>query len=338
MKYTAIIIFSIVATLAFAPFMPNKKNKMVSPVPKTTLMVSNNQNPEELGTVHWLRDLNAGQEEATKTGKPILILFQEVPGCSNCTKYGNTTLSHPLVVEAIESLFVPVCIFNNKGGKDGEALKRFNEPGWNNPVVRIVRNDYKDIVLRMPNFNSSLQLVNGMRRALALTGTAVPQYLELLEEEFAAREAGLETATFSMYCFWSGESTFGSLPGVLETEPGFQDGKEVVRVQFNPAIVKKAELEAYTKPKGISACSRNEGFRTDREPKYYLSHSDYAFIPMTSLQACRANSLVGNKQLPDDLLSPRQLKLLQKVRESSKKGWKNMIGRKDLTKAWAEVN
>ena len=292
--------------------------------------------PVELGQVHWLRDLDTGRTEAQKSGKPLLVLFQEVPGCSNCTRFGNNTLSHPLIVEAIETYFVPVCIFNNKGGKDAEALKIFGEPAWNNPVVRIVRADNQDVVLRMPNFNSSLQLVNGMRRALDLTGATTPRYLELLEEELAAREAGLQTATFSMYCFWTGEGTFGALPGVIETAPGYQDGKEVVKIQFDPAVTSRANLEKLTQPKSMTACAKNEGFRSDREPKYYLAQTDYRFIPMTSLQACRVNSLVGKNQSPNELLSPRQLDLLKKISENPKKGWKNMIGRQDLAMAWIE--
>lgn len=299
---------------------------------------STDPQPEELGKVNWLRDLDAGKAESEKCGKPILILFQEVPGCSNCTRYGNSTLSHPLIVEAIETYFVPVCIFNNKGDKDAEALKIFNEPAWNNPVVRIVGADYKDVVSRMPDFNSSWQLVDGMRRALVSAGTVVPRYLELLEEEMKAREAGLETATFSMYCFWSGEGTFGEIPGVVETAPGFQDGKEVVQVQFNPAVVSKADLEKKATPKGIAACSKNDGFRSDREPKYYLAQSDYKLVPMTSLQACRANSLAGKSISSDAVLSPRQLELLKKIRGNPKKQWKNMIGRKDMAKAWEEVS
>ncbi len=293
--------------------------------------------PEELGQVNWRRDLAAGKAEAEKTGKPLLILFQEVPGCGNCTRYGNSTLSHPLIVEAIETFFVPVCIYNNRDGADARALRTFGEPAWNNPVVRIVRADYSDVVLRMPDFNSSHQLVSGMRRAMDLEGRIVPAWLDLLEEELLAREAGLETATFSMYCFWSGEGTFGEIPGVVETEPGFQDGREVVRVQFNPAVVKKEDLEKRTRPKGVTACAKNEGFRTDREPKYYLAQTDYKFVPMTTLQACRANTLVGKGQAADAVMSERQLALLKKIKEDPKKTWKNMIGRKDLVKAWSEA-
>ena len=58
---------------------------------------------------------------------------------------------------------------------------------------------------------------------------------------------------------------------------------------------------------------------------------------MTTLQACRANSLVGNNASPEALLSPRQLALLEKIKSDPKKIRKNMIGRSDLAKAWGEM-
>ena len=39
---------------------------------------------EELGTIHWLRSYDRALELAARTGKPVLILFQEVPGCATC--------------------------------------------------------------------------------------------------------------------------------------------------------------------------------------------------------------------------------------------------------------
>ena len=38
------------------------------------------KNPEELGKVKWLRNLAEATADAKKTGKPVLIMFQEVPG------------------------------------------------------------------------------------------------------------------------------------------------------------------------------------------------------------------------------------------------------------------
>ena len=110
----------------------------------------------------------------------------------------------------------------------------------------------------------------------------------------------------------------------------------MVKVQFDPVVTSRAELEKLTQPKNMTACAKNEGFRSDREPKYYLAQTDYRFVPMTSLQACRANSLVGKNQSPNELLSPRQLDLLKKAAENPKKSWKNMIGRQDLVTAFGE--
>jgi hypothetical protein len=291
----------------------------------TTDLNPSPDNPVEVGDVHWLRDVEAGRNQAKATGKPLLILFQEVPGCSNCTRFGSGPLRHALIVEAIESHFIPVCIYNNKGGKDKEALLLFNEPAWNNPVVRIVDAANRDLVPRMPNFGSPSALVAAMTTAIAQQEGNVPEYLKLLQEELVARESGLQTATFSMYCFWSGEGTLGAVPGVIETAPGFQDGREVVRVQFNPAVVQKSELESVARPKGITTCTRNEGFRNDREPKYYLSQTNYRFLPMTSVQACRANSMIGSGQSPDALFSPKQRLLLAKIAAEPGKKWKNRV-------------
>ncbi len=304
----------------------------------TELVATTPDNPVELGSVHWLRDLNEGRQQAKNTGKPLLILFQEVPGCSNCTRYGSVTLRHPLIVEAIETYFVPVCIYNNKDGKDAEALRLYGEPAWNNPVVRIVSTDNRDLAPRMPDFRSSTQLAEGIRQALKQTGQAVPQYLDLLIEELAAREAGTETATFSMGCFWSGEGALGALPGVIETAPGYQDGREVVRVTYDPSRIGKDELEKNVQSKGIKACPANNGFRSDREPKYYLSQTHWRFVPMTSLQACRANSLAGQGKSPEPVLSPRQIELGRRIEADPSREWANMIGVADLAGSWEKVN
>jgi hypothetical protein len=36
--------------------------------------------PVELGQVDWLRDHDAAFEQARRTEKPVLLLFQEIPG------------------------------------------------------------------------------------------------------------------------------------------------------------------------------------------------------------------------------------------------------------------
>ena len=123
-------------------------------------------NPIELGKVNWMRDYDKGVEEAEKANKPIFLLFQEVPGCGNCTKYGKDILSHPLIVEAIEDNFVPVAIYNNKGGEDKKVLKHFGEPSWNNPVVRFVNSAGANLSDRVANFRSTALLISAMEKAI----------------------------------------------------------------------------------------------------------------------------------------------------------------------------
>jgi len=38
------------------------------------------KNPSEIGTVKWSRDLDAALKKSKESGKPIFLLFQEVPG------------------------------------------------------------------------------------------------------------------------------------------------------------------------------------------------------------------------------------------------------------------
>ena len=79
-------------------------------------------NPIEVGDVRWGRDFDAALESSAKTGKPVLVLFQEIPGCEGVRKFGLEVLTNPLLVKAIESEFVPMLVYNNrKGGMEGGA-------------------------------------------------------------------------------------------------------------------------------------------------------------------------------------------------------------------------
>ena len=42
----------------------------------------------ELGDVTWLRNLEEAKVKAAELDKPIFVLFQEVPGCPTCQRFG----------------------------------------------------------------------------------------------------------------------------------------------------------------------------------------------------------------------------------------------------------
>ncbi len=314
--------------------------------------------PEELGAVNWLRDYDQAIASAKKTGKPVLILFQEVPGCSTCRGYGNDVLSHPLIVEAIETSFVPLAIHNNKAGKDKKILESFGEPSWNNPVVRIIDTARNPLTARINGKYDRSSLVNGMVAALKKAKRPVPGYLQLLKEDLGAGPQSTQQATFGMYCFWSGEAKLGSIPGVVSSEPGFMGNSEVVSVTYNPEIIsyenlvttareKKAfdRVFTYTKDQekvveslvGSSKSKKASQFRPDHQPKYYLLHSPYRLLPMLPNQASRVNTAVGLGGDPAVFLSPKQLKMLSFIKSNPKKGWEKVYEKPFLV-AWEEVN
>jgi len=51
-----------------------------APIAAQTERNDPSKQPGELGKVAWLRDEAAAQKVALASGKPVLVLFQEVPG------------------------------------------------------------------------------------------------------------------------------------------------------------------------------------------------------------------------------------------------------------------
>lgn len=102
------------------------------------------------------------------------------------------------MVDAAVDAFVPACVFNNKKGKDERWLKAFKERAWNNPVVRIVSADHKDVVPGVKNNWTLAGITGAMVAALRQTKREIPAYLTLLAAEEGARKRGVETAVFGM--------------------------------------------------------------------------------------------------------------------------------------------
>ena len=288
----------------------------------------------ELGTVNWLRSYDAAIERSELENKPILILFQEVPGCSTCQNYGNDVLSHPLIVEAIENSFIALAIFNNKKGEDARILRMYNEPSWNNPVVRIVDSSGKDLIQRVSGSYTPASLVLNMVLALTISNHEVPIYLQLLKQELLVDRKDQKTDYFSMYCFWSGEAFFGDKDGVVRTEPGFMNGKEVVRVYYDASTVKLNDLIKDAKKEGIKHESKRSKFRNDKDPQYYLKKSNYRFLALSQIQKTKINAAIKNSEDPRIYLSPAQKKCLFMIEKYPSRTKNRSLYEKDLREAW----
>jgi hypothetical protein len=311
--------------------------------------------PVELGRIQWHRGFDSATATARTTGRPLVVLFQEVPGCSTCVNYGKSALSHPLIVEAAESLFVPVAVYNNIPGDDATTLQRFKEPSWNNPVVRVMGADRKELAPRLADDYSVGGLAQTLSTALTTTGATVPEYLRLVAEENIARSHKLAKATMTMHCFWVGEAKLGVLPGVVATRPGFVGKEEVVEVTFDPTrlsyekLIKTARkmecaAQIFTHDAGQQASATTLAgaqavpipgpMRLDKQPKYHLGRTPLRHVPMTELQANRINAALSDGHDGQAYLSPRQLELLTAIRSNPKAKWPVLIGADDLSKAW----
>jgi hypothetical protein len=66
----------------------------------------------------------------------------------------------------------------------------------------------------------------------------------------AETEPEIETATFSMYCYWTGEAAVGQVDGVLASRIGHWAGSEIVQVDFDPARTGVGDLVSALEGRG----------------------------------------------------------------------------------------
>lgn len=103
------------------------------------------------------------------------------------------------MVEAAETLFVPLAIRNNtEGDADARVRERFREPAWNNPVVRVLdAESAEDLTPRLHRREdwSRAAVLGAMTEAL---GEPAPAWLRLAAQEERALARGVEIAIFGM--------------------------------------------------------------------------------------------------------------------------------------------
>lgn len=256
-------------------------------------------------------------------------------------------MSHPLMVEAIESLFVPLLIHNNKKGYDSQILREFKEPSWNNPVVRYVDSSGKDVVARKDGVWTTGGTAERMVLALKAAKQQVPNYLAMVALENAK---DVEHATFAMHCYWEGEVKLGGIQGVRETSAGWIGNKEVVNVAYNPKLVSydkllktaqsmdcastvfahdKKQFAAASKVVAdvvqLPAKSQQRPVKYT-EQKYHLRRTPLRYLPLTPIQLAKVNSAVFARKDYRTYLSPRQVELDKQIQATLKTSPKKLEG------------
>lgn len=248
----------------------------------------------ELGRVTWLRDFDAAVKQSKATKRPLLVLFDEVPGCETVRGFGRDVLSDAEVVALLEQHFVSVVVFNNIGGTDRKVLEAFGEPTWNNPVVRILDGALKPLA---PRFSGPY---------------AREPFLHLLRTAAGITARPLQTLTVAAHCFWECEARLGRLPAVQSSRVGFLEGSEVVEVMFDSTVLSREALwrEASTLECATRVFTRSDAeqaaamqivgtraFRTDapletsaKDTKFYLKQAGRSEAGLTPLELTRMNA------------------------------------------------
>lgn len=274
----------------------------------------------ELGKVPFGHDLDAALATSKQTGRPVFLLFQEIPGCATCTGFGKDVLSHPLLVEAIEREFVPVVVRNNVEGPEGELRKRFAEPAWNNPVVRLLDSEQHDLLPRRDGIWDPHGIATRLGDALTAAKRPVPGYLQVARDESDPRT---ERAVFAMHCFWEGEAVLGALDGVVATRSAFHDGAEVVEVTFLPRRIGKEQL---TKAAQAKSCRPVQADAVRAAPssdqQHALGGTPYGKLGLSPMQRTKVHTALtlGGAQAEreaESWLSPSQAAELARLRAAA---------------------
>jgi hypothetical protein len=98
------------------------------------------------------------------------------------------------------------------------------------------------------------------RIGLAIIMTA----LGLASTAYTAEDGGKATVTFMVGCFDAGASALQGKPGVISVQKGWQGGREVNRVTFDPKQISVKGMEARLKRAGTHIATLPE-MSPDRE-------------------------------------------------------------------------
>ena len=218
------------------------------------------ENPIEAGSVNWGRDFQYALDKSAETNRPVMVLFQEIPGCVGCQDFGKMVLTNPLLVEAIEDEFVPVLVYNNRGGEDRKLLERYNEPAWNYQVVRFLDAKGDDIIPRKDRVWTIGGIALRMIEALRVANRPVPKYLETIAIENMPQNHAV--SAFAQHCFWSGEANIGKIDGVISTEAGWFDSREVTRVVYDKKKISLQSLAQQASSTNSALCVYAPGNET----------------------------------------------------------------------------
>lgn len=207
----------------------------------------------EAPTMPWLDDLDLALSQSKASGRPVLALLHHAPDCTSCESMQHELSSHPLLAEAAADEFVPLRLNPN----DSQRL------ATSGPHLIFLNAAGKSL---LPSTSDRIALQ--MKRALHAANRPVPRYLQALAIERDVSKH--KRSAFAMFCYWVGEYELGKIEGVVSTEAGWLEGREVTLVNYHEdqlALPQLAQKAADVK------CARKVFAPTEQERQMLTSSS-----------------------------------------------------------------
>ena len=323
--------------------------------------------PDELaGIAYQYTSMEEAKCQAIRNEKPILCFEIEIPGDRTA---GRDIFSHPLVIEAAESLFVTV---RQNPKINAEALKAPST------TVRVLDEFGVDVVVSLSGDLLSISsMVSLMISGLKALRKTIPTYLLLLEDEENGRIKFLANGTkqridrqvvFGMIDSQTGEVEFGDLDGVLATRTGYIARQRVLQITYDSTklsycnltqfalqrqiadiiyyrsnderIAARVEVQRVVGKSVVMVIQYTGTIQPDVDPKHALRQTMLKYVPLTDLQATKANRLValGVFNEATHLLSPRQGVILMKSMHSATRQKFNETVDVPISRAWSRLS
>ena len=195
-------------------------------------------------------------------------------------------------------------------------------------MVRLLGTDGQDLLSRRDRVWSPYQVGERMIAALRAHGAAVPAYLVAAVDELRPRTPEYARLRDALL-LERGRPVWARFPGILTSRAGFLDGREVVELTYDPAVLSYAELLRRAQRAGCSdevfprsdaqerearaifgrRVTRTQAIARSapaRDQKRALRGTRFAELDLTPRQAVQVNAAVAARRSPARFLSPRQ--------------------------------
>ena len=159
-------------------------------------------------------------------------------------------------------------------------------------MIRFVNSEGKDYLPRRDQLFTVAQILPRMKATLA-KAKKKSNIISLIEPELASPSM----VALSQYCFWTGELAIGGIEGVIKTEAGWLNGKEVTLVSYDKSVVSESEVVKQAKAQSCANdVYRGEALKSYRaarqsDQKRQLQGTKFASIKdLTPFQKTKLNA------------------------------------------------